>query len=102
MSKEDIYDDQIFPLMAEICKICQENKIAMVCSFATPSDEDPDLFCSSRLPDENGQFPGHLADMSKAISRSLNGSPMTMLTTEHGDGTKTMTAIVGDGLEWAR
>jgi hypothetical protein len=98
MDKEAIYDEKINPLMAEIIKICQEHKIAMVASFATPSDEDLDLFCSSRLPDETDEFPGHLAELSKVISRHINGtSSMMMMTVEHGDGTKTMTAIVGDG-----
>ena len=99
MSKEDIYDEQIFPLMGKILEICQEHKIAMVASFATPSDGDEDLFCSSRLPDENGEFPGHLSELSKIVSKSIRGGggPMLMMTTENADGTKTITAIVGDG-----
>ena len=41
MNKEDVYDTQINPLMAEIIKICQENKIAMLASFAIPTEENP-------------------------------------------------------------
>lgn len=48
-TKEDIYDEQINPLMAEILEICKTHKIAMVASFAIPSDEDADLMCTSCL-----------------------------------------------------
>ena len=95
MNKEQIYDEQIFPLMGQIIRICQEHKIAVVASFHTPNDEDPDLYCATRETDEAGKYPGYLAELSSVINRALNGGgPMLMMTTEHGDGSKTMTAIV--------
>lgn len=33
-TKEDIYDEEISPLMRQIIKICRENNIANICSFA--------------------------------------------------------------------
>jgi hypothetical protein len=71
MSKEDIYDAEIAPLMNEILKICQAHKIAMVASFATPSDTSDDLYVSSALMDENGEFPGFMEWMAKIQSRSI-------------------------------
>lgn len=43
MSKEQIYDDEIFPLMGRIIKLCQEHKIAMIADFGL----DDDLHCTS-------------------------------------------------------
>ena len=34
MTKEEIYDEQINPLMAQIINICKVNKIAMIADFA--------------------------------------------------------------------
>lgn len=72
MSKEDIYDAEIAPLMDEILKICQKHKIAMVASFATPSDTSDDLYVSSALLDEDGKFPGFMKVMA-AIQRGSIG-----------------------------
>lgn len=47
-TKEEIYDSQINPLMAQIIAICKEHKIAHVCSFALGMDEgDGELLCTS-------------------------------------------------------
>lgn len=51
-NKEQVYDEEINPLMAKILAICKEHKIAMVAQFSTPNDEDPDLLCTSALLDE--------------------------------------------------
>ena len=48
--KEAVYDEQIFPLMAQIIKICKENDIQMFTTFAlTDGTDDPQgpLLCSS-------------------------------------------------------
>jgi hypothetical protein len=96
MSKEDIYDEKIYPLMAQILEICQAHHIAMVASFATPSDDDSELFCSSRVPDENQEYPGHLKEISDILVRTIRGEPsrVLMMTTTDKDGKKTMTAIL--------
>lgn len=49
MNKEQIYDEQIYPLMAEIVAICQLHKIAMLADFAIPTDDDPTLQCTTAL-----------------------------------------------------
>lgn len=41
--KEKVYDEQINPLMAQIIKICQKNKIAFVADFGL----DDDIHCTS-------------------------------------------------------
>jgi hypothetical protein len=96
MNKEQVYDEKINPLMAQIIAICQEHNIAVVASFHTPNDDDEDLFCATCIPDENGSFPYYLAELSSVINRSLRGGdgPVMMMTTTDADGVKTMTAIL--------
>jgi hypothetical protein len=53
-NKEQVYDSEIEPLMAQIIRVCQERGIAMVASFAIPTPEDADLNCTSFLPDGDG------------------------------------------------
>lgn len=95
MNKEAIYDEQIDPLMAQIIAICREHKIPVVAVFHTPNEDDQDLFCATRSPDENGKFPGYMAELSFVVTRAIKGggNPL-MMTVEHGDGSKTMTAII--------
>lgn len=48
--KEEAYDEQINPLMAQIIKICNENGIPFVASFqlaTAEEDEEGEFFCTS-------------------------------------------------------
>jgi hypothetical protein len=40
MSKEDIYDEQISPLVKKILTVCKEHQIPMVMTFCIPRDDD--------------------------------------------------------------
>lgn len=100
MNKEQVYDTQISPLMRQIIKICQEHGIAMLMDFAIGHDgEGPDgqdctdLRCSTLLPDENGESALMHQEALALIRRRGRPAPM-MITTEHGDGTKTLTAVI--------
>lgn len=66
MNKEQIYDEQIYPLMAEIVAICQLHKIAMLASFAIPTDDDPTLQCTTTLLSNDYDPP---EDMKKAADK---------------------------------
>lgn len=55
MNKEQVYDEQIAPLMTQIIEICEKNNIGMLADFEIPNDEDSDLCCTSGLPGENDQ-----------------------------------------------
>lgn len=92
MNKEEIYDEQISPLMEEIIKICKEHKIATLCTFEIPTDEDEGLRCTTSLPDETGEFSG---DMRRAVEIVRSGSsvPPMNLTVTRADGSKTLTSI---------
>ncbi|MCK5245024.1 MAG: hypothetical protein KAJ90_07115 [Desulfobacterales bacterium] len=49
MNKEEVYDNEISPLMNKIISICKEHKISTLCSFELPIEKDPDLVCTTAL-----------------------------------------------------
>jgi hypothetical protein len=100
MNKEQIYDAQISPLMRQIIEICQENGIAMMASFDIahdgegPNGEDcSNLLCTSLVPDGDGNHNKMFAGCVTFLRRGGRAAPM-MITTESGDGSKTMTAVI--------
>jgi hypothetical protein len=93
MNKEQIYDEKINPLMAQIIEICQANKIAFLASFAIPNDEDPDLRCTSGMLGDEYEPPEEFLRAWREIRPGRSGGLM-MLRTEDGDGNTTLTAIV--------
>jgi hypothetical protein len=93
MNKEQIYDDQISPLMAQIIDICREHKIAFLASFFIPTEEDADLRCSSAMLGAEFEPPEEFTRAWREIRPSRSGG--LMLRTESGDGSTTLTAIVG-------
>ena len=93
-NKEQVYDEQISPLMAQIIKICQTHKIAFLASFSIPTEAEPELACSTVLLEDDFKPPASFLAAWKAL-RPARRAPVLMLSTEHADGSKTMTAIVG-------
>lgn len=93
MNKEQIYDAEINPLMAQIIAICQKHKISMFATFDIPNDEDADLACTTCLADESGK-PSER--MQRIHAFAMGGRAPTMhLRTVHADGSETRTAILG-------
>lgn len=91
MNKEQIYDEQIAPLLTQIIEICQQNGIAMVASFDIAHEGAPGLRCTSHLPDENGNYTFARA---ARILYPPETAPL-MLTTRDEDGNViSMTAII--------
>lgn len=90
MSKEEIYDAEIAPLMTKIIKVCQVHGLAMVASYDISNEADPTFRCTSYLPDGEGK-----QIFAEAVRVLKPKSPPTiMLTVEHADGSKTLTAFV--------
>jgi hypothetical protein len=48
MSKEQVYDDLIDPLMVQIIDLCKKHKIAMISSFSLDENGD-NLMCTTSL-----------------------------------------------------
>ena len=91
MTKEQVYDEQISPLMQQIIAICNEHKIANVMTFSL--DHDTGLLCTTVNIEQETNPP----ELFQCIVDQLlppQQSPM-MVTVDHGDGTKTITAILG-------
>lgn len=65
-NKEQIYDEQIYPLMDQIVKIVKENDIQMIFSCYLRTDKEGDLRCTTYLKssEENCQS---LDDAAKVI-----------------------------------
>lgn len=78
MNKEEIYDNEISPLMRQILEICKRGKIAMVASFFIPTPDDEDLMCSSCLLDEEYDAP---QSYHKAMRQIRQGDNFTMAMT---------------------
>ncbi len=95
MNKEQIYDEKINPLMTQVIEICKANSIAMLATFDIPNDEDPDLACTTHLPDETGKLPDRIADCARAAKAGRTSASPLMITTQHADGSKTLTAVLG-------
>jgi hypothetical protein len=100
MNKEQVYDDKISPLMQQIIDICKEHGIAMMASYDIAHDGDgPDgedcssLVCSTLLPDGDNNQNQVFAQANAHIRRRGRPAPM-MITTDHGDGSRTMTAVM--------
>lgn len=92
MTTEQIYDEQIAPLMTQIIEICRAGGVSMIASFAIANEDDPNLRCTTHLPDGKGGAP-----FKEAYHALVNGRvPPMMLTTRNADGEVTsMTAVLG-------
>lgn len=77
-TKEDIYDEQIAPLMTKIIEICKQHKIAMLADFHTPNEDASDLHCTTALLiDEHEPSDGQL----KALRCLRPTIPVTLAET---------------------
>jgi len=72
MSKEDVYDEKINPLMAEIIKICEANKIGFVASFFIGENDDETLACTSFKIGEECQLNSDFVKPVLKLLRSFN------------------------------
>ena len=94
MNKEEIYDEQISPLIAQILAICKEHKVPMVAQFGIPTDGDPDLCCTSALLTDEYEPHPHMLEAFGVLKPGGTVAPMNLVT-EDAAGNKTFTTIVG-------
>lgn len=91
-TKEQIYDEQISPLMTQIIEICKRHKIAHVCSFSLDFDEG--LCCTTCSTTDECEPPEKFKDCVRRLYGE-DSRPLTMLTVRDGNGKITkMEAIV--------
>lgn len=82
MTKEEIYDEKISPLMTQIIAICKEHKIANVCSFSLDLEEG--LVCTTAMTEADFEPPDKYKECVKLLYDQ--GPPPMMVTTRDADG----------------
>lgn len=94
MNKEQIYDNDIAPLMSQIITICKTHKIAMIADFAIGHEDDEDLTCTTALLGDNCNPP---ETMRRALTllKPEKQTGMTMITVTKEDGSQDITAVLG-------
>lgn len=88
---ESIYDEQIFPLMAQIIEICKAHQIPMVAAFEY-SDSN---YCTTIIPqDEQSDGIRQVTDFMWRWQAQWTSPPPIQITVEHTDGSKTIEVIL--------
>jgi hypothetical protein len=99
VTKEQVYDAEISPLMAQIIDICKREKIAMLASFdlgqGPESEEDGDhLMCTTAILEDSHDPAPRLISACNIIYN--HSSRVAMLNVIGGDGKiKESHAIIG-------
>ncbi len=81
---EKVYDEKIYPLMAEVLKICKENNLPMFASFAyrhSQEDENETSFCTSTLLFPK-RTPMELVEAKSALTEKPSGLFAFTITSE--------------------
>lgn len=91
MSKEEIYDEQISPLMVEIIRVCKDNEISMLCTFALPIEDDPGLACTSFVPGDK-----KIEAACDVVYRNApNIPPLDIVTRDSEGNIKSVERVIG-------
>ena len=90
MTKEQVYDKQINPLMAQIIEICKRHKIAHFCSFSL--DIESGLLVTTFDLNEECQPPEEFEVCKKVVRH--NSHSQIMVTTTKAGGSKVVEAIL--------
>lgn len=92
---ENVYDEQIAPLMTKIIAICKEHRLPMLASFQYQRDADEgEGFCTTTLPFDERILAEHFSRAMNLLSRSP-GPRMSTITVVKADGSKEVTMIAG-------
>jgi hypothetical protein len=76
---EDVYDNEISPLMTQIIEICNEHKIPMLCDFIYKNDEDSGLgLCTTLLNGHENRSIQILRDANRAINSTGHSMAITI------------------------
>ncbi|WP_085725733.1 hypothetical protein [Pseudomonas sp. R37(2017)] len=92
MTKENLYDEQISPLVQKIIAICQEHEIALLLSAQLEDEDKRELFCTTILPGTD-EVSCEKFVQALNIIRPPSG-PVMYLTTTHTNSSQTLTAII--------
>ena len=87
MTKEEIYDSEIAPLMLQVINICKKHKIAHICAFSIPNEEDDGLCCTTANVTDSFDPPVSFINALNCIKTAMQPerNPL-MITTRDGGG----------------
>lgn len=69
-NKEQIYDEEIRPLMDKVIEVCEREGIVMLADFSIPTEEQPGLHVSTMILDKDRRAP--LAMLQAALILGLD------------------------------
>lgn len=91
-TKEEIYDEQINPLMAKIIEICREYKIAHVCSFSL--DHESGLCCTTCQTKDEFEPPEKFLEAVRILYSDDLQSRLIMTVRDNNGDLKSITSIL--------
>lgn len=92
MTKEEIYDEQISPLMTQIIAICKEHGIANICTFSLDLEEG--LCCTTAMTTDEFNPPDKFREAIRLIKTVEGLSHLATMTVTKDDGSKEITAFI--------
>lgn len=94
-NKEQVYDEQIAPLMTQIIAVCKEHKVPMLAEFFIPVEGIPDLKCTTSLLGGDYVAPQEMHDALGVLLADSSAPEPMMIKTVDADGGVTLTAVLG-------
>jgi hypothetical protein len=91
VTKEEIYDDSIAPLMKKIIAICKRHKIANVCTFSLDPEEG--LCCTTAMTEDEFDPPDTFREIVGLLYPRPK-SPMMLTVRDSNGDVKEMHAIL--------
>jgi hypothetical protein len=92
MTKENVYDEQISPLVHRIIAICREHEIALLLSAQLEDEDERELFCTTILPGTDEVSCEKFVQALNVIRPASR--PVMHMTTSHAAGSQTLAAII--------
>jgi len=93
-TKEEIYDEEISPLMSQIIGICKTHKIANICSFSLDLDEG--LCCTTAMVSDEFAPPGKFIECINILNPQNTPSPMLLTVTDENGIVKEIHSILAE------
>lgn len=86
--KEEVYDNEIAPLMAQIIAICKREQLPMVAQFYLKEQQEDDgepMYCSTVILPAKSEMNAEAYDQLRCVSNAMkygpNGKPFVMAAT---------------------
>lgn len=88
MTTEQIYDEQISPLMTEIIKLTKEHKIGIVAQFCVRGENGETLRVNTVIHDKETDDDDLHKEIRQVVLRQMRGTQPFTIRVEKGDGSQ--------------